>query len=652
MKLQSLLLGMGLAIAALPTLQAQKRPVVNPPFAFSYSNQLIPRRVSTAGDSTTIAFRLNAYNGYNIPSTTYLRTDKGAVLHLRSVRGFIRKEGRIISEETVRCDTSYSYYLGSWEDGNVRDSVVMTFDALPRGTKSFDYDEGYVDIPEEMLRRTFNIYDIRLDGRTFPSALPRVKPVTATTLPDFHPAWDECRLHIRWVGRLPEGAAPECGLFFWGGDTLGAQQGTMRSERTADGNTLTIRCCEPFTGGLTGANYRIVPCLVPGKDLTVYIDANALSRNAAHPGTVKPSDIYRFEGEYADLSEAISVWIDSISKTEVDYRYLSLIRKEQGAPGVERHRAVAYDMLREWRAKIDADRTLTPRQRRFLHLFAEDCYVRAMLSFRTFLTVNRNRQPIEHRSMYDYDSHYRTDDMAPDPHFSELELFRLTDLSGLIIYPARSDWYEYLKLNGVSSGRVFGWAKEKADALEMISHINALHPVSADSLALLPERYARSVVPLNDAARETLARLDSVGGELICEAPTPRPQQSMLQAIVDQYPGRVVVVDRWETWCGPCRAGMKAMHPLREELQGKDVVFIYIASGSSPMGTWQRDILSIGGKHYRLDEEQTRQLQLGNSVPQYFLFNQRGEQVFETVGFSQELVGTMRERINALLEKQ
>lgn len=651
MKLLSLLLGTGLALTAFPSLQAQKRPVADPDFAFSYSNQLIPRHVSTAGDSTTLGFRVKAYGGYSIPSTTHLRTDKGEILRLRGIRAFTHKQGAVVNEETLRCDEAVAYTV-SRQEQMVRDSLVMVFDALPPGTKSFDYDEGITDLPAEKLGTSFNIYGIRLDGKPYRPALPKVKRQVNGTLPDFHPEWKECRLHVRWVGQMPEGGARECGLFFWGGDTLGAQSGSMRSERTPDGNTLTIKCCEPFTGQLTKVNARIVPCLVPGKDLTVYIDANAISREVAHPGTVKPSEMYRFEGEYADLSEAISLWIDSISKTGVDLRYLSLIREQQGSPNVAQHRAVAYGMLTEWHRKIDAQKSLTPRMRQFLHLYAEDCYVRAMLSFRSFLTVYRNRQPAELRGTYDYDTHFRTADIAPDPHFAELQLFRLDDLSGLFIYPARSDWYDYLTQNGVSSGRVFGWAKEKADALGMMSRINALQPVSADSLALLPERYAPAVVRMNDDAREVLARLDRVRDDIVCSAPATRPQQSLLQAIVDQYPGKVVLVDRWETWCGPCRAAMNAMQPLKEELKGKDIVFVYIATDSSPIGTWQRDILDIGGKHYRLSREEAERLQLNNSVPQYFLFNRRGEQVFNVTGFSQGLVGTLRGEINALLEKQ
>jgi thiol-disulfide isomerase/thioredoxin len=49
---------------------------------------------------------------------------------------------------------------------------------------------------------------------------------------------------------------------------------------------------------------------------------------------------------------------------------------------------------------------------------------------------------------------------------------------------------------------------------------------------------------------------------------------------LSDYKGKVVVLDFWATWCGPCRASFPHMQELVTEYKNKDVVFFFIA-------TWQ-----------------------------------------------------------------
>lgn len=42
--------------------------------------------------------------------------------------------------------------------------------------------------------------------------------------------------------------------------------------------------------------------------------------------------------------------------------------------------------------------------------------------------------------------------------------------------------------------------------------------------------------------------------------------------------GKVVVVDVWATWCGPCKAEIPHLKKLTEEMQGKEVVFVSIST--------------------------------------------------------------------------
>ncbi|MCM1032063.1 MAG: TlpA family protein disulfide reductase [Oscillibacter sp.] len=46
---------------------------------------------------------------------------------------------------------------------------------------------------------------------------------------------------------------------------------------------------------------------------------------------------------------------------------------------------------------------------------------------------------------------------------------------------------------------------------------------------------------------------------------------------LSDYKGKVVLVDVWATWCGPCRQQLPHLKKLEEEMKGKDVVFIGVS---------------------------------------------------------------------------
>ena len=112
--------------------------------------------------------------------------------------------------------------------------------------------------------------------------------------------------------------------------------------------------------------------------------------------------------------------------------------------------------------------------------------------------------------------------------------------------------------------------------------------------------------------------------------------EDILQTILDNYKGRAVLIDMWATWCGPCRAGHKTMAPLKEELKGRNIKFVYIASPSSPPTTWQRMITDIDGDHYYLTEEQNHYILQhfeSSGIPTYAIYDTKGHQTYKSIGF-------------------
>ena len=69
--------------------------------------------------------------------------------------------------------------------------------------------------------------------------------------------------------------------------------------------------------------------------------------------------------------------------------------------------------------------------------------------------------------------------------------------------------------------------------------------------------------------------------------------KDIFQKLIAPYRGRVIYVDFWGTWCGPCMKEMEHVEALHETLKGLPVTYMYFAN-KSPEDAWLKATQTIG----------------------------------------------------------
>lgn len=97
----------------------------------------------------------------------------------------------------------------------------------------------------------------------------------------------------------------------------------------------------------------------------------------------------------------------------------------------------------------------------------------------------------------------------------------------------------------------------------------------------------------------------------------------------NDFRGKVVLIDVWATWCGPCRAEFPHLRRLHEEMEGQDVVFMGLSTDAEKdREKWKQMIVDeqLGGVQLFAGKDNTvSQYYKITSIPRFMVFDQEGK---------------------------
>ena len=185
-------------------------------------------------------------------------------------------------------------------------------------------------------------------------------------------------------------------------------------------------------------------------------------------------------------------------------------------------------------------------------------------------------------------------------------------------------------LFNIAIARIYGEQIQKMEFFSDAQKEEILNSIENKALA-------DALIAENDAMQLLVENNKTASGKdfVINEIPDVA-QDKVFDAIIAKYKGKVVVVDFWATWCGPCIQAFESMKPLKEDLKGKDVVFVFLTGETSPLGNWNKKIPELHGEHYRVTDSQWSYWyeQYGiEGIPTYMIFDKDGKLISRHLGF-------------------
>lgn len=613
--------------------QAKERVIDRPRFIAWSSTSLEIDKVVLSDTATVLHIKAiyRPNNWIKIASGSFLRLSNGEMYPLRRGIG-------------ITPDKEF------WLPESGEADFQLVFPPLPTGITAVDFSEGNSE-------GAFQIWGIELKGKSLPklvlpkeaivhkvdlqASLPEVKIVLGTAtlkgkLLDYRPGMIE-DLHLNPFEPVK-----------------GFSEG-ISIKPNADGSFSTEI---PVTGITPASLYlygkQLSFFLTPGETSEVIINTRELCRQQSklHKGEKPYAEAVYINGPLAGLAQEMNQ--DAFRNILIkDYDAL----KEKTDADANQYKAYVMSQYAEREKKIDQS-SLSQAAKQLARMgsdisAAQDLYVYP--SAMTRLKIEKKEITREEGSAY----YTKLQKELPADYYAAMKSFeRINTPSALL-----SSYYTEViyMFNPIIDKLKEAWGTDKGtyfditSAFKIYQGIKDFAPLDDEQkakLASISPVYKAMIEVENNKLLQKIEANKKKSGFTVNQAGEVS-NEDLFASIVSKFRGKVVLVDFWATWCGPCRMANKAMIPMKEDLKEKEVVYVYLTGETSPLKTWENMIPDIHGEHFRVTEAQWKflmsEFKVGG-VPTYILVDRQGGIVYKTTGFPG--VDTMKAKILEAVDKK
>lgn len=511
-------------------------------------------------------------------------------------------------------------------------SATLRFKPMPETTTEFDF-------REVADNSGWNIYGVRLDGKRPQADIPQHLLQQAfdkkVELPSTDLNLGKTVVNVRLLGYKPEyGTTLDVIVDNWFSPY---RMPFDHDSVSVDGTcSISANAILPTIATIRVNRMEIPFLAVPHDTTTVIIDLTTQALAATHlfADDASIKKYVWFEGKYAAVDtelQSVKEKLEVFGKTFFDdicgmtpLQYRDYVQK-------------AYEQKL---SAIDADKTISVATRTLAHSYLSMNYASALFGFKNNIAMAPmivGKKGVRRADLnVDTLSYFKPLEQLPILHSKNQRYYSfLADFTSSF---CRQYMAEDPLLDDIAVGKRLSRSLGRKHLLTEQQMAAARDSIANDMVRELLFADNEDLKSQQKSADEKMVEMiktaNSSSVYSIIDIDPKMSAEQIFPSIINKYKGKTLLLDFWNTWCMPCRVAMSAIRPLKEQLT--DVVYVYIADASSPVGKWGEMIKTISGVHVRLTEEQADalgDLYHFSGIPTYFVVNKEGKITYQTTSF-------------------